>query len=52
MAQQCPDEITILFTPGDALGDGQVVNLCWKIGEDSIDYWHGLDEGYAKRRPL
>ena len=34
------------------LRDGQVVNLCWKIGEESIDYWHGLDEGYAKRRPL
>lgn len=32
--------------------DGQVVNLCWKHGERSITHWHGLDEGYASRRPL
>ncbi|MGH6689218.1 MAG: DUF2203 domain-containing protein [Gammaproteobacteria bacterium] len=31
---------------------GEVVNLCWKHGEQSIDYWHGMDEGYAKRKPL
>ena len=34
------------------LRDGEVVNLCWKHGERSIDYWHGLDEGFAKRKPL
>jgi hypothetical protein len=34
------------------LRDGEVVNLCWKHGERSIEYWHGLDEGYAKRKPL
>ena len=32
--------------------DGEVVNLCWKHGERSITHWHGLDEGYASRRPL
>jgi hypothetical protein len=32
--------------------NGQVVNLCWKHGEKSIEYWHSLDEGYAKRKPL
>jgi hypothetical protein len=31
---------------------GQVVNLCWRYGETRIAYWHGLDEGYAKRKPL
>jgi hypothetical protein len=31
---------------------GRVVNLCWKHGEDRIRYWHGLDEGYAARKPL
>jgi hypothetical protein len=31
---------------------GQVVNLCWKCGEDDIRWWHGLDEGYAARKPL
>ena len=32
--------------------DGEVVNLCWKIWETAIEYWHGLDEGFAKRKPL
>ncbi len=31
---------------------GRVVNLCWRYGETRIEFWHGLDEGYAKRRPL
>ena len=34
------------------LRDGEVVNLCWKQGETSIEYWHGLDEGFATRKPL
>jgi hypothetical protein len=34
------------------LRDGEVVNLCWKQGERYIEYWHGLDEGFAKRKPL
>jgi hypothetical protein len=29
-----------------------VVNLCWKYGEQEIRFWHGLDEGYAGRKPL
>ena len=32
--------------------DGEVVLLCWRVGEDEIGYWHGLDEGYAGRKPL
>jgi len=28
------------------------VNLCWKYGEHAITHWHGLDEGYAGRKPL
>lgn len=31
---------------------GEIVNLCWKYGERVIRFWHGLDEGYAARRPL
>src|SRR5262245_10392914 len=27
------------------------VNLCWKYGEREIRFWHGLDEGYAGRKP-
>ena len=32
--------------------DGEDVNLCWKHGEREIRFWHGLDEGYAARKPL
>jgi hypothetical protein len=34
------------------LRQGEVVNLCWKLGERQIRFWHGLDEGYAGRKPL
>ena len=34
------------------LRDGRVVNLCWKYGETHIRWWHGMDEGYAARKPL
>ncbi len=30
----------------------EVVNLCWKYGERTIAFWHGLDEGFASRKPL
>jgi len=33
------------------LGD-QEVNLCWRFGETKIRFWHGLEEGYAGRKPL
>jgi hypothetical protein len=32
--------------------DGRVVHLCWRLGESEIRWWHGLDEGYATRKPL
>jgi hypothetical protein len=35
-----------------ALRAGVEVCLCWHVGEDEIRYWHGLDDGYAGRRPL
>ena len=34
------------------LRNGKEVNLCWKHGERQIRHWHGLDEGYAARKPL
>ena len=30
----------------------EVVLLCWKLGEDEIQYWHRTDEGFASRKPL
>jgi hypothetical protein len=32
--------------------DGQLVELCWKLGEDRVAHWHGIGEGYAGRKPL
>ena len=34
------------------LREGREVNLCWRFGEERITHWHGLDEGYARRKPL
>ena len=35
-----------------SLRDGQEVYLCWKLGEERIGYYHGIDEGFAGRKPL
>jgi hypothetical protein len=32
--------------------DGRVVNLCWRLGEETIGWWHELDTGFAGRQPL
>jgi hypothetical protein len=32
--------------------DGQVVLLCWKVGETAITHWHGTEEGFAGRKPI
>lgn len=29
---------------------GKVILLCWKMGEEKITHWHGLEEGYAGRK--
>jgi hypothetical protein len=28
------------------------VLLCWKLGEDEIRFWHGIDEGFSARKRL
>jgi hypothetical protein len=32
--------------------EGVEVLLCWRLGEDEVGYWHGLDEGFSGRKPL
>jgi hypothetical protein len=32
--------------------EGQIVLLCWKMGEKSITHWHGTQEGFASRKPI
>ena len=31
---------------------GEIVLLCWKLGETAITHWHGLEEGYTGRKPI
>lgn len=31
---------------------GVEVYLCWKLGEGSIEYWHGVDEGFRGRKKI
>ena len=32
--------------------DDETVYLCWKLGEKRIFYWHRMDEGFARRKPI
>lgn len=32
--------------------DGEEVYLCWKLGEDDIQYWHRIPDGFAGRRSI
>jgi hypothetical protein len=31
---------------------GTRVWLCWRLGEESVTFWHGLHEGFAGRKPV
>jgi hypothetical protein len=35
-----------------SLRDGRTVYLCWKVGEETIGFWHELSTGFAGRKPL
>lgn len=35
-----------------SMREGQVVNLCWRLGEEEIGYWHSLDTGFGSRQPI
>jgi hypothetical protein len=35
-----------------ALREGEEVLLCWQAGEDEVAHWHGVEEGFAGRKPL
>ena len=32
--------------------DGQVILLCWRRGEASIEHWHTVEAGFQGRQPL
>ena len=44
------------FEPGlvdfPAMLDGRPILLCWKLGEEKVEYWHEIEAGYAGRQRL
>jgi hypothetical protein len=34
-----------------AMGD-EIILLCWKYGEERIEFWHGMEEGFQGRKPI
>jgi hypothetical protein len=47
-----PKDLAMGLVDFPYLMDGREVNLCWRFGETSVGFWHGLDEGFAGRKPL
>lgn len=35
-----------------ALLDGERILLCWMLGEERIEYWHRVEDGFRGRRPV
>jgi hypothetical protein len=35
-----------------ALRDGDEIYLCWLLDEPAVGHWHGVESGFAGRRPL
>jgi len=31
---------------------GREVYLCWRLGEEKIAFWHGIEEGFRGRKPI
>jgi len=36
--------------PGER--EGRPVYLCWRLGEDTVSFWHEVASGFAGRKPL
>lgn len=32
--------------------DGELIELCWQLGEDRIGHWHRIGEGFRGRKPV
>lgn len=32
--------------------EGELVELCWKLGEERVEHWHRIGEGFAGRKKL
>ena len=43
-------DLTIGLIDFVALHDGREVYLCWKCGEDDIQFWHEIEAGFSGRQ--
>jgi hypothetical protein len=43
-------EVGLIDFPARRLGEE--VYLCWKLGEERIAFWHGIQEGFGGRKPV
>jgi len=43
-------DLTIGLIDFVALREGREVYLCWKYGEDSIQFWHEIEAGFSGRQ--
>ncbi|MCW3042110.1 MAG: hypothetical protein JWL57_268 [Actinobacteria bacterium] len=34
------------------LRGGRQIYLCWRLGEDAVNFWHDRETGFAGRQPL
>lgn len=34
------------------VAEGRLVFLCWKRGEEAVEWYHPVDEGFTSRRPI
>jgi hypothetical protein len=48
---RCTDHRTGLVDFPGLLG-GRPVDLCWRLGEPAVQYWHEVGAGDAARRPV
>ncbi len=32
--------------------DGRLIFLCWRMGEQGVNYWHEIHSGFSGRRPV
>jgi hypothetical protein len=31
---------------------GEIVLLCWQVGEERVEFWHSAADGFAGRKPI
>lgn len=47
-----PKDLDMGLIDFPAILEGEPVLLCWKLGEESIGFYHSYDEGFSGRKPL